>query len=284
MHRISLLFIALLFTSLLQAQVVEATVKQQMPLLKPEEKILIENFASRLEDYINSNEWAKQPDSEIIVNVNISVIIQSVSEGSNGYNYVAQFLIASESGERFYDKAFSFPFRTDELWIYPITSFHPITSFVQYYILMVLGGEMDTYEQYGGDYYYNEVLSICNEGKRSSYPGGWETREELALAYLKEFQRPLRYSKLIYYDAENAYNEGKIAEAQKIGLEILDQLEKTARYEGNSRPMETYLEANGRNIAKLFTDYENREGIYNRLVQLNSLYKSDYKKILQIED
>jgi hypothetical protein len=76
MHRISLLFLALLFTSLLQAQVVEATVKQQMPLLKPEEKILIENFASRLEEYINSNEWAQQPDREIIVNVKLSVIIQ----------------------------------------------------------------------------------------------------------------------------------------------------------------------------------------------------------------
>jgi hypothetical protein len=78
MRRLRSLVIILLLTTALTAQVIEASVKVEMPLLLPEEKIPLQNFQSRLQDYINANDWYPDPDREIIITTNIQIIIQSV--------------------------------------------------------------------------------------------------------------------------------------------------------------------------------------------------------------
>ena len=277
---LTILFIA----NVLPAQVIRAKVKVEMPLLKPEEKAPIKNFPQRIQDFINNNQWNPDGDTDIVIPVNITIIIQSVYEGSAGYVYVSQFLISSESGENFYDKTWEYLYLPDEYWNFPINIFHPVTSMLDYYLNLVLAGELDTYSEYGGTESYNSAIRVCQEGIRSSYSKGWTIRKEQVLEYTREFTRPLRMAKLVYYDAMGAMGEGNRLLQLEYGEEMMQLLEQTSRYQGNSRPLERYMEKNARQISQIFIPASNKEAYYKRLLSLDSRFKNDYILILGIED
>jgi hypothetical protein len=284
MRRLRSLVILLLLTTALTAQVIEASVKVEMPLLLPEEKIPLQNFQSRLQDYINANDWYPDPDREIIITTNIQIIIQSVYEGNSGYIYVAQFLISSESGENFYDKSWDFPYLPDEFWNYPITQIHPITSLIDFYLHMVLGGEMDTFEELGGNADYEYALQVSNQAINSAYSKGWSQRKQILLEYTSEFTTPLRRAKLVYYDVLNANREANYALQLEYAEEFLQLLEQTSRFQGNNRPLERYMEKNARQIAQFFVPSPLRQEYYKRLVAIDSRFSKDYARFLGIEE
>ena len=274
----------LFFVNILPGQVFNARVKVEMPLLKPEEKVPLQNFASRVQDFINSNTWNPDGDPANKINTNITIIIQSVYEGGEGYVYISQFLISSESGENFYDKSWDFLYLPDEFWNFPVNNFHPVTSMIDYYVNMVLAGELDTYSEYGGNDSYNYAIGVCQQGMQSGYSKGWSARKEQALEYMREFTRPLRMAKLIFYDALYAMQNNNRAKQLEYGEEMLQHLEQTSRFQGNSRPMERYMEKNARRIAQFFIPAPDRLSYYNRLVAIDSRFKKDYASILGIDE
>lgn len=283
--KIIIIFIFFTFlSSFLSAQVFQARVKVEMPLLKPEEKVIIHNFDNRIQDFINSNEWVQHPDPQIVIPVTITIIIQSVYEGGNGYVYVSQFLISSEIGENFYDKNWKFLYLTDEYWNYPINVFHPVTSMLDYYLSMVIAGELDTYSELGGTEKYNHALRVSQEGIRSQYSLGWNQRKEQVLEYTREFTSPLREAKLVYYDALNAFQHKDRIHQLEYGEEMLKLLEQTSRYQANNMPLQRYMEKNARQIAQFFITSNERTAYYNRLLAIDSRFKKDYANILGVSD
>ena len=72
-------------------QVLNATVKVDIPLLKPEEKLPLQNLGSRVADFINGREWIKDPDQNIKIDINITIIVQSEYRGSEGYIFLRFF-------------------------------------------------------------------------------------------------------------------------------------------------------------------------------------------------
>jgi hypothetical protein len=281
-HLFSLLIIILAVN--LSAQSIEASVKVEVPLLKPEQKERLVNIDTRIEDFINNNEWYPDGDPEIIIKANITIIIQSEYRSNDGIIYVAQFLISSASGENFYDKTWEFPYYPDEYWNFPINVFHPINSFIEYYLNMITGGEMDTYQELGGNDYYSRALAVCQQGKNSAYSKGWKSREEMVLSYTREFSKPLRIAKLVYYDVLDAEEHGELEQQLKYAKEMLELLEKSNRFQPNSLPMKRFMERHARKIAQFFQISPQREEYYQRLVNLDSRFKKDYAKILGIDD
>lgn len=284
MKRFIIFIIFTFLSNFLSAQVVQAKVKVEMPLLKPEEKVIIQNFDNRIRDFINSNEWVQHPDPQIIIPVTITIIIQSVYEGGNGYVYISQFLISSEIGENFYDKNWKFLYLKDEYWNYPINVFHPVTSMLDYYLSMVIAGELDTYSELGGTEMYNHALRVSQEGIRSQYSLGWNQRKEQVLEYTREFTSPLREAKLVYYDALNAFQNKDRIHLLEYGEEMLKLLEQTSRYQANNMPLQRYMEKNARQIAQFFATSNARVAYYKRLVAIDSRFKKDYANILGVSD
>lgn len=280
-----IVFIAsLLAVVSLSGQTIEASVKVDIPLLKPEQKVVLQNFQSRIEDFINNNDWYPDGDPDIVIKANLTVIIQSEYRGNDGIIYVSQFLISSGSGENFYDKTWEFPYLPDEYWNFPINGFHPVTSFIEYYLHMITGGEMDTYQELGGNDYYSKALGICQQGKTSAYSKGWAKREEMVLAYTREFSKPLRIAKLVYYDALDAQEHNELKNQLEYAEEMLKLLEQSNRFQSNSLPMHRFMESHARKIAEFFQIAPNREEYYQRLVALDARFKKDYARILGIND
>ena len=264
------------------AQVLNATVKVDIPLLKPEEKLALQNLGSRVADFINGREWIKDPDPDIKIDISITIIIQSEYRGNEGYIYVSQVLFSSSSKENFYDKSWEFPYLPNDFWNYQNNTFHPIISLLDYYIGMIMGGELDTYSELGGNGAYNYALGICQLGKSSIYSRGWQRREDLVLEYTREFAKPLRLAKLVYYDALDAAKRGELKNQLEYAEEMLQLLEQSTRYQGNSLPMQRYMEGHSRRIAIFFQIAPNRQEYYNRLMNIDARFKEDYQKILGV--
>ena len=136
------------------AQVLRVSATVNYDHLPFEEHKYLENLAMHVEDYYNNYAWTDD-EYETDIDININIIIETVSEKSFERIYKAQFLIKSVSGESFYDKEWEFPYQQGYNFDHTAVQFDPLCNFLDFYAFMILGGELDTYGTTLGTPYYD---------------------------------------------------------------------------------------------------------------------------------
>ena len=161
------LSLLLLFVYAASAQVLRSSVTLNYEHLPLEEHKYLENLAMNVEDYYNNYAWTED-EYETDIDVNINIIIETVSEKSFERIYKAQFLIKSVSGESFYDKEWEFPYQQGYNFDHSTVQFDPLCNFLDFYAYMILAGELDTYGTTLGTPYYDAAQDIANNQEKRS--------------------------------------------------------------------------------------------------------------------
>lgn len=259
------------------SQTVTINISIQMDRLLPQEQDILSPLEQQLEDYVDNYDWTDEY-KEIIIECTANLIIETVTSRGADRIYRSQFLISSPSGENYYDKSCEFVYQQGQGMSHNRVIFDPLLGLIDYYIYMVLGGEMDTWLLRGGSKYYDQALNIANEGSISNYSTGWSDRVQQVQLITGSEHIPLREAKLHYYDCL-FYIEAKRdqAKARQLSQLVLQELETVHSRRPNSPALKRFLDSHFKEMCSLFV-YAEGNGFVDRLSNMDPRHSDTYRE------
>ena len=169
----------MLFTSpFIYSQEINATVTVNMDRIDADSRIDVQNLKEDVENYINSqrfteNDWEGEP---------INVSLQIYLTGGHHYAYTAQLSINSQralygddAGSspalRLIDKEWKFEYQRGAMHSYNPRRFDEFVSMIDYYMLLIIAYDLDTYEELAGQKIYEIAKDIQQRGASQGAKG-----------------------------------------------------------------------------------------------------------------
>lgn len=276
-----LLLLYLILVTVLSAQMVRASVSIEATRFTASQRNTINQLKPSIEEYVNQHNWTGNDLSDLI-EINITLIMQSVIDETGLPTYKAQVVFNSTANETFVDKSFTFTYKSNE----PIQRFgseyQPIGNFLDFYVNMILGGEMDTFEPFGGEVFYGKARDAMTVGLARGDAAGWSGRQALLKDYTSSMIRPVRKAKYLYYAAEYAASEKNIAETRTRLTELITELSYAFRNEPNNLMFKRYMEGYHKKILALIDPTLDSE-LIQTLILIDPARKSVYEKYITNE-
>lgn len=271
-----ILFFFFLFTCHAQAQVLRASVSVDYQHLSVDEQQYLNTYKNTVEDYFNNYAWTED-EYESDIEINIYIIIETVTKKSYERIYKSQFQIKSTSGESFYDKDWEFPYQPGYALEHNKMQFDPLSHFFDFYANLVLGGELDTYGELLGTSFYNNAQDLANRGILSQYSRGWSNRLNELQKITHSYTLPLRQVKPDFFYAAYMLQLGKTKEARIIGLKVMGAIEKVVHQQPNNKYLKMFFDAHYVTFAEIFRgDLQNLE----LLIKYDSPHRETYQEMI----
>jgi hypothetical protein len=278
MHILLMFMIALFFCNTGNAQRLNAKVTVDIPRLReqPEIREALSELNQKLEDYINGTVWNEEYQ-DININCTIQLIVETYTDRGSDRVFRTQFLISTPSGENFYDRAAEFTYyaRGQSFDKYR-TTYDPLLNLVEYYIYMVIAGELDTYELFAGNPFYDRAQDLANQGQLSNYSTGWSGRLDEAIQASDGDHVPLREAKFYYY--EGLYfveKEPNPQYAEQLTKAVVDRLAVLYSKRPNSPALKRFLDSHYQEFCKLFQFDKDRSNI-DRMIDIDARHRDTY--------
>ena len=272
-----LLFIFLLLSVTKSfAQRFQCEVKIQMSQLQPRDQDDLSDLSQKLTDYLNKKNWSDQ-NQDLTIKSNIQLIITTVTTRGSEKVYRAQFLISSPSGENFYDTSCEFPYFLGQAFETYRTAFDPLLDLVDFYVYMVLAGELDTYELFSGTPFYNKAQDLANQGQLSNFSTGWTGRLEDVIQITDGDHVPLREAKFYYY--EGLYfveREPNPNYARQFSTEVVRRLGMVYNKRPNSKTLKRFLDSHFQEICTLFRFDLDRKNM-DKMIEIDGRHRDTYE-------
>lgn len=259
------------------AQRLNCDIKVEMPRLLPLDQADLSDLSQKLTNYLNNKNWSDQ-NQDIVLKCNVQFIIETVTNRGSEKVYRAQFLISSPSGENFYDRNCDFTYFPGQAFESFRTSFDPLLDLVDFYVYMVIAGEMDTYELFAGSPFYDRAKDLANQGQLSNYSTGWKNRLEEAILIGDGDHVPLREAKFYYY--EGLYfveSEPNPKYARQFATEVVNRLAKVHNKRPNSKALIRFFKSHYQEICSLFQFDIDRVNI-NKLIRIDATHRETYRE------
>ena len=279
------------------AQEIEANVNVNTEQLSPENRVNVTSMASDVERYINSQNFSGTEWEGPKIPVEINIVLSG--GGSNVYGarmFVAskRYIYGQEGGTsvalKMVENKWSFEYQRGAMFTFNLNRYDKFSSMIDFYMLMVLGYDLDSFEPLGGTDMFERAQKIARLGSGQNIPG-FETfsnpGEFTKYALVRELTDP-RYEpfrKLIY----EYYYDGldMMAEDKKLAMETLDFIIqematfKEEKLTGPSLMLQVFFESKYDELASLFVDYENKSRVYNNLIYMDPTPTKYYNEAME---
>jgi hypothetical protein len=287
LKKIIILF-AIFFSILIseaESQEIEANVIVNMEQLTFEARSYVNSMEFDLENYINNQKFTDLNWDGPKIPVDINIFL------SGGYNkqFSAQVVFVSrrvirgteEQGQsvelKLLDKLWSFQYQSGGMFSYNPTRFNEFSTLIDYYMLMIIGYDMDTFGELDGSKYLDQSKQIAHmaaamnkNGYSTNYAPGELTRYSL----ISEMTDP-RYDgfrKLIfayYVDGLDLMSEKKEEALKNIENTIAQMAEfKRNKLSGPSVFLQVFFDSKSMELAQLFRG-ESERGVWDNLIYLD---------------
>ncbi len=249
---------------------------------------LLTDFGAVIESYLNNNRYTNE-DYNQKIDCSVSIFFTGAS---SDVDYSAQIVIISQ--RPIYQSTNNSPILTvnDGQWQFKYqkgqalyanqTSFDPLTSFLDYYAMIIIGMDMDTFEPLGGTIYFKRAQDIVNLGANSGSSLGWQSsssvynRWGLVNEILSTTYSFFRNSIFDYHYGLDIYQQNKELGQQKIAA-LVNVLwimyEKLGSL--NSVYVRTFFDSKSGEIIDYLRDYPDKE-IFIKLKKIDPPHSSKY--------
>jgi hypothetical protein len=249
---------------------------------------LLVDFAQTIENYLNKTKFSdKWEGDKIDCSFNIFF-----TGASSEINYSAQAVIISQrpiynSSKNSLmlsvnDGQWSFIYEKNQILYSSQSVFDPLTSFLDFYAYIIIGLDMDSYEQLGGNDYFTKASDIAILGANSGSRIGWEkssssyNRRVLVDELLRERYRPFREAYFNYhYNGLDIFSEKK-QNAFKNILKIVDVLELMKnKVDINSVLVKTFFDAKSGELIDYLKTYPDKT-VFKKLKKIDPSHALKY--------
>lgn len=253
----------------------------------------IDDLPGQLEEYINEFEWT---DTDFREHERINVAIQINLLAVQDYNFEAQIIIRSQrpiyntARETvlliFSDEDWNFEYRPNRTLIHDELQFDALTSLIDFYAYIILGFDFDSFEELGGDPYFQQAQNIASLA-RSSSANGWSqssnrrNRGQLITNLRQTSYEPFRVAVYEYHRHGLDVFLDNPSKAQQQMLQALEKIQTAQRQTSSNLLFDTFFNAKYREITSLLEDAEPeiRLEAYNLLSDIDQSHLSEYEKL-----
>jgi len=285
---ISLILILISFSSL-YSQELDATVQVNSEQLQTVYKENLAVFQMQIEDYLNNTKFTGENWEWPKIKCSFNIFFTSAQSETN---YSAQVVVNSsrpvEGSENrslmlnIMDSKWNFIYEKNQSFYYIPTDFNALTSFLDFYALVIIGMDADSYEPFGGDPYFQEAMHITVMGGSTGYADSWGTSsstynkrgfiEDATSAGFQQFRQDIfdyHYNGLdvFYRDREEAY---------KSIVKLIDNLAKLKKKTNRRSPfINAFFDAKSGEIISYLADYPDRS-IFAKLQKVDPAHTTKY--------
>jgi hypothetical protein len=287
----SILTFFLLLTSIISAQELNCKVDVNFESLPVANREILRNFASVVEAYINT---ARYTNDDYATKIDCSMSIFFLSAAGD-FDYSAQMVVSSQRPVYRSDRNSPMIAINDGQWQFQYqpgqslyanqTTFDPLTSFLDFYALIIIGMDQDSFESFGGNQVFLRAIDIANLAATSNKNFGWTpsssvySRNGLVADILKEQYSAFRGSIFDYHYGIDIYSQNKQLGQQKI-VELIDILWDWYQKKGSitSVYVRTFFDAKYGEITELLRFYPDSE-IFSKLKKIDPPHTSKYESL-----
>ncbi len=278
-------FLSILLTVNSYSQEFKATVTVDMEQLDFESRTYVTNLKFDLENYLNNQRFTDITWDGPKIPIDISIYL------TGGYKnrfsaqliFVSRRVIRGTDNEgssvalKLLDRNWQFEYQTGAMLSYNPTRFNEFTSLIDFYALMALGYDFDTYGELDGTQYFNQARQIIQmgatlnkEGYKTYYSPGELTRYSLISEMADPRYEDFRKLIFAYYvdglDVMVTDKEKGLNNLESIITELANF--KKSKLSGPSVFLQIFFDAKAQEIAQLFKGKQS-SSVWNNLIYLD---------------
>lgn len=283
----------------IKAQEIEAKVSVNIEQIPEEYRYLISSLENDLTNYINKQKFTSTDleGNKIPVDINIAVT------GGSRNRFAAQIFIAAkryifgqEGGQsvtlRLIDKEWTFEYNQGAMLSYNPTRYNEFTSLVDFYMLLIIGFDSDTYEELSGTRIYDnskQIVTLAStynvDGWETTYTPGKFTRYSLASELTDLRYEPLRKLIFSYYvDGLDMMAENKEKATDNLAYIIQEMAEfKRNKLSGPSVLFTAFFDAKALELSQIFKGYKKYKSVFTNLIYLDPSNTMVYQEAAEAE-
>jgi hypothetical protein len=285
----------LLFTGIATAvsQQVDCTIHVNYEAVATTHKDLLQNFERDITDYVNNYAWGTEDVGQKI-QCTLNVFISSAT-GEN--RYTAQVFIGSKRPVfginrnsmviRLLDDTWEFTYISTRPLNHSMLQFDDLTTFLDFYMQIIIGSDYDTYEVKGGNPFFRAALDLAHLGQAAGAKG-WDAKAGSfsRLQLMDEILSP-RYDlvRVARYGYFFTGLDSLKANPTRAFANILNALETLARVrkqvDRRDLFIKSFFEATYLEIAEIFQRYPDRN-IFDRLALIDPSHSTAYKEAKEL--
>ncbi|MBR9975827.1 MAG: DUF4835 family protein [Bacteroidetes bacterium] len=278
------------------AQEIDLTTEITMDILTPSQKDYLSDFEQKLKNYVNDHRWCDVEFYGDKIPVRMSVNFLS---GTDAGEFSAQVVVDAQRRTwkdgrptqmtslifRAMDARWSFSYVRGTPFTHDEYQYNEITSFIDFYMYVILGMDFDSYELLMGTPYYSKALTIAQRSQSSRQAGEWQGQSnqysrmnlisELLNAQYENYREALYwyfYEGIDFIETEKEMAQRAIAKAVELIADIL------ARSNARSILISMWLESKASEYCKLLEGYGQRAQLMNLMAQVDPARQQVYRQ------
>ena len=287
------LFLLVSFSSAM-AQEINCTVTLNYDKLDGTDRVNVTNLAPAIQKYINEYRWTGGNFKGPKIQVTLDIYLLSASGGV----YNAQAFIGSQRPiykstntspmVRVLDNSWSFNYTKDQALYHDDYHFNSLTSFIDYYMYVVLGFDYDSYDPLGGTKYFQKASNIVTLAQTGDLTQGWGPGGSGTYSRYSLVNDVLSGSYDVFRKAfyEYQYNGIDLLSTEKDTAQatIASSLDKIANIVIQSGTRSTlikvFFDAKYMEIAQALQGYKGAPAVLQKLSVVDQAHQSTYEKYL----
>ena len=265
----------LLWAVSLSAQGILAEIKLDIKNLDDVPRQAVSQLDTDIAYYIENTQWTFD-DLPSDFRIQATIYLDSYIESGSQKIYTGKAFWGNGDDQKYFDKSWQFTFNQGDALIRSRT-FSSLTSFLDYWVLTILGGDLDTWSEFGGSQLYAEARQVARDGSKDSFSLGWKDRLE-DIEKLSRSQN-FRKMKFAYYESIDLWDSGNKDEARETIVALMRYLESSIRQQDSRIFTQNFLNAKYKELADFL--YEVGEvSFLQRLSQADEDHRDHYDQIL----
>lgn len=267
---------------------IEAQVTVNLDQLPGSARDPLQSFGADVEKYINSNKWTTEDIGNDKIKISITIFFLT-APGSNAYT--AQLFLGSQRPVyksqknsamlRMFDDSWDFTYTKNQPLYRDESRFDPMTSFLNFYMYLVLGYDFDSYSPpLSGTTYFQKAITIC--GSAPSGTKGWDrgtsgySKYSFVEELLNSKYQPVREGMFMYNYKGIDYLAVKPDLAHKNIITFIQNVADFKRsVDPRSLVVKAFFDAKYQELAEIFRDYQDKS-VLQLLSSVDPSHESTY--------
>jgi hypothetical protein len=296
MHRVAAIILAAvwLLVPSAAAQEFNCTVNVNISSLQGSDYQFLSDMRMQIEEYFNDRSWTEHRFQE---GEQIDCTIQvTVEEALSLSSFRARLIVASRRPiwgtsqsttiAQFNDASWTFNYTQGTPLVYNLERYDPLTSALDFYAMILLGYDFDTFEPRGGQQYFERARRIAELAQAQNAPGwtdvgGERGRVDLVRELLDPRFVPLREAYYRYHFEGLDHFVASTNEARANVIEVLDSLNELFIEVSRRYSIDLFFNAKSQELAAIFEGSPYASRAYELLTQIDPSHMAEYDRLVR---
>jgi hypothetical protein len=277
-----------------QAQEFNCSVNVDTRAISGSDYRFLNDLGVQIDEYINDRSWTEHRFQEF---ERIDCTIQvTIEEATSLSSFRARLIVASRRPiygtsqsstiAQFNDAGWSFPYTQGSPLIFNLEQYDPLTSVLDFYAMLLLGYDFDTFEPRGGQPFFERARRIAELGQAQNAPGwtdatGERGRVDLVRELLDPRFVPLREAYFRYHFEGLDHFVLATNDAREAVVEVLDELNELFIEVSRRYSIDLFFNAKYQELAALFEGSPHASRAYELLTRIDPSHMTDYDRLVR---